>query len=150
MAANPWDGGEAGKFGVGLVEDDHRVASGVKNLAERGRFDQRAGRIVWIREEEDARIFAERGEDIVERKALLRVVAARFDACAGNFGVVAVHGECGFADKDVRTRLDEGVKENAQSVVSAVGKKEFLGANAEIASNARGGFLVFGIHRELL
>ena len=55
MAANPWDGGEAGKFGVGLVEDDHRVASGVKNVAERGRFDQRAGRIVWIREEEDAR-----------------------------------------------------------------------------------------------
>src|SRR5438128_1857132 len=145
MAAYPWDGGEAGKFGVGLVEDDHRVASGAKNFAERGRFDQRTGRIVWIREEEDTRIPAERGEDIVERKALLRVIAARFDACAGNFGVVTVHGECGFADKDVRTRLDEGVKENAQSVVPAVGQQELLGANAEIEGNAGGGFLVFGI-----
>src|SRR5437870_13303311 len=116
MAANPWDGGEAGKFGVGLVEDDHRVASGVKNLAERGRFDQRAGRIVWIREEEDTRIFAERGEQIVERKAMLHVVAARFDACAGNIGVVAVHRAFGFAAMDVRTRLVERVKETAQRV----------------------------------
>ncbi len=121
VAANPRDGGEAGKLRVGFVENDNGVGSGVQYFSESGGPNKSSCWIVGIGQEKDARLFAERREDVVEWKALPRVVAANFDARARDFRVIAVHREGWLADEDVRTRLDESVKENAQCIIAAVG-----------------------------
>ncbi len=149
VAANPPDCGEPGKFCVGFVENNDGPGRGFEHPAERGGWNKRSRRIVWIGEKKDARLFTECGENFVQGKALLRIVTADLDACTGDFRVVAVHRECWFADENVRARFNESIEENAQCVIAAVGEKQLFGSNAEMASNARGGFSVLGIHREL-
>ena len=69
----------------------------------------------------------------IERKVHLAGVAQDGDSCAGDFAPVAIHGEGGFDDDDIRAGVDEGVKEEAQGVVAAVGEEELVGLYFEVA-----------------
>src|ERR1700741_1188055 len=62
VAANPGQGREAGKFGIGFVENYDGVASGGKNLAQGDRRNERASRIVGVGQEKKTRLFSQRGE----------------------------------------------------------------------------------------
>ena len=73
-------------------------------------FDESAGWVIRIGEKEYTRRVAESGEYFAQRKSLSRVVATGFNAGAGNFGLVAIHGKCWFANQDMAARFDKRVE----------------------------------------
>jgi hypothetical protein len=72
-------------------------------------------------------------QDFVGGEFERRAVGDGVDFCAGDFAPVAIHGEGGFDDDDIRAGVDEGVKEEAQGVVAAVGEEELVGFYFEVA-----------------
>src|ERR1700686_4588240 len=113
---NPRDRRKSGEFGVSLIENNGGVRRSVENLAKSRRLDQRAGGIVGIGEKKDTRFFAQRGEHVLEREVLLRIVAADRDARAGNLRVIAIHRKSWFADQNMGPRLHKRIEEDTQSV----------------------------------
>src|SRR5215467_15620961 len=120
MAPNPRHGGESGELCVGLVKNDDCIARGLENFAQCSGSDKGAGGIIGVGQKKDPWALAQRDENLFQRKTLLRVVAARFDARTSDFRIVAIHGKSWLTDKNVRSRLDKSVEEHAQRVVAAV------------------------------
>ena len=150
VLAGERNGVNAGEFGIGLVENDDGVGRGTKELFDFAVGNESAGGIVGIGEKEYSRFFLQGGEREGEGELHLRAVTQRLDAGTGNFRVVAIHREGRLANEDMRTRLDEGVKEYAQCVIAAIREQEFFWIDAEIAGQFAIGSLVFRVGRNVL
>src|SRR5579864_4190249 len=148
VLVDPWHNGDAGKFGVGFIDNDGSVCGSFQNRFDGGFFEKRAGRIVGITHKQDARTQSERVEHSFERELHRGPVALNFDFGSGYFAPVAVHGEGGFADNGGDASVDKGVEEEAQRVVAAVCEKDLLGRYPKMTGKTASTSLVLGIHRE--
>lgn len=143
----PQNDGDAGKFGVGLVEDDGGVRGGLQNCFDRFLGQKSAGGIVGIADKQHARFGFERGENAGQWKFHVGVVALDRDFGASDFTPVAIHGEGGFADDNGSSGVDESIEEKAERVIATVGEKKLFGRDLKVTSEAASAAVIFGVHR---
>src|SRR5712692_3115340 len=87
---------------------------------------QSTRRIIGIGNEENARLLTQRGKHALEREFHFAAVTQDRDLGAVNLRIVAVHRKGGLANQDVASGLDEGIEENTQSIITAVGEQQFF------------------------
>ena len=150
IAADPRNGGCAGKFSVRFIQHDRGTRRRPKNPRNFGLGKKRSRRIVWIRDEHQPWPPAKGGERGRERKLHARIVAQSFNASAVDLGVIAIHGKRWLADQNARAGVNKRIEEDAERVIAAICKKQFLATDSEVAREPPGARLVFGVHRDLL
>src|SRR5262249_1446963 len=137
------------KIRISFVDHHRCVRGGTQDFLNMHEGDKCTGGVVWIGDEEDARLSAQGRENSFEWKLHLRAVMKDVDASAKNFSVKAIHRECRLENKNATARVNESVEENAQSIVAAIGEQEFGRPHAEMAGDSCGGALVFWVHGDL-
>jgi len=147
---DPGRDGRAGEFDICFIDDHRRVRRGFENSLDGIRLEERPSGIVGIGDEQDARFFAKSGAHAREREFHLGAVALDFNARAENLGVIAVHRERRLTNENVAASIHEGVEEDAQSVVAAVGEHQLFGSNAKVPRQPFREHQILGIHGELL
>ena len=143
------EGGDAGEFVVGLVDQHGGLARAMQNALDAEQRDAGAGGIVGVGEEDGAGVRRDGVEHFLEGELHAgQRVGDLPDVRAGDFGVEAVHGVGRPEDEHFLAVVDVGVEEDLDGLVGAVGEDELLGRDVEIGGDGLLGFAVFGIDGE--
>src|SRR6266849_7080426 len=113
-------------------------------------MEQRTRWIVRICDEQYAWLLTQCPDYFFKWKSHPIAIAKRLDVCSSDLRIVAVHGKSRLANQDAGCRIDEGVEENAQRIVSAICEQQFLGPHAEVERQPLRRLLILGVHRNLL
>src|SRR5262249_46571272 len=133
-----------------LIQHDYSPPRGLQNLPQRFRLNERARRIVGVRQKKYTWVFAKSGTHVCKRKPHLPVVPTYVNASARYFRPVAIHRKGRFASQDGRLGSDKGEKKPEQGVLSSIGQKKFFWPTSQQPRNASRRSLVLGINSELL
>ena len=146
---NPRKRREIGELRVSFIHHHDRARCGLQNAPQLFFAYQRASWIVRVRNKQNTRILAQLRKNIIDWKFHVRAAANRTNSGSGNLCPIAVHGKRRLADQDTGVRLDEGIEENAQRVVAAIGEQQLLRADPEMTRQPICRLLILGIHGQL-